>query len=34
MRLEHYRESLTMLQSVTPRHPLVKQLAVELDRAA
>lgn len=31
MRLEHYRLSLGMLQRVARRHPLVKQLARELD---
>jgi hypothetical protein len=31
MRLEHYRESLRMLQDVNAQHPLVKRLAVELD---
>jgi len=30
MRLEHYRESLAMLQRVAPRHPLVRQLAHEI----
>lgn len=30
-RIEHYRESLTMLQHVIADHPLVKQLANELD---
>ena len=32
MRLDHYHASLKMLQRVAPRHPLVKQLANELDR--
>jgi (p)ppGpp synthase/HD superfamily hydrolase len=32
MRLEHYRQSLRMLERVAPRHPLVRQLATELDR--
>lgn len=32
LRLEHYRRSLTMLHDVVPRHPLVKRLAVELER--
>jgi hypothetical protein len=31
LRLEHYQESLRMLQRVAPRHPLVKGLAEELD---
>jgi hypothetical protein len=31
LRLEHYRESLGMLQGVNRRHPLVKRLAIELD---
>jgi (p)ppGpp synthase/HD superfamily hydrolase len=31
LRLEHYRESLEMLQRVAPRHPLVNCLAQELD---
>lgn len=31
IRLEHYQESLVMLQRVAPRHPLVKRLADELD---
>ena len=31
MRLEHYRESLGMLQGVAPQHPLVQRLAHELD---
>jgi len=31
MRLEHYQESLKMLQRIAPRHALVKQLANELD---
>lgn len=30
-RIEHYRASLDMLQRVAPEHPLVKQLASELD---
>jgi (p)ppGpp synthase/HD superfamily hydrolase len=30
-RLEHYRRSLRMLQRVAPGHPLVKQLASDLD---
>lgn len=30
MRLEHYHESLSMLQRVAPRHLLVKRLASEL----
>jgi (p)ppGpp synthase/HD superfamily hydrolase len=34
MRLEHYRESLGMLQGIAPQHPLVERLAHELgDRA-
>jgi len=31
MRLEHYQESLAMLQRVAPRHPLAVQLAEALD---
>lgn len=31
MRLEHYQQSLRMLQRVAPRHPLVTGLADELD---
>lgn len=31
MRLEHYQESLAMLERIAPRHPLVRQLARELD---
>jgi len=31
MRLEHYQQSLAMLQRVAPRHPLVRQLADELE---
>ncbi len=31
MRLEHYQQSLAMLQRVAPRHPLVRQLAHELN---
>jgi (p)ppGpp synthase/HD superfamily hydrolase len=31
LRLEHYRESLGMLRSVAPEHPLVDRLADELD---
>jgi (p)ppGpp synthase/HD superfamily hydrolase len=31
MRLEHYGQSLAMLQQVIPGHPLVTQLAIELD---
>jgi (p)ppGpp synthase/HD superfamily hydrolase len=31
LRLEHYRESLGMLRSVAPQHPLVSRLADELD---
>lgn len=31
IRLEHYQESLVMLQRVAPRHPLVERLADELD---
>jgi (p)ppGpp synthase/HD superfamily hydrolase len=30
MHLEHYTESLTMLEHVAPEHPLVRQLAEEL----
>jgi (p)ppGpp synthase/HD superfamily hydrolase len=30
-RLEHYRESLEMLESATPQHPLVGQLRFELE---
>ncbi len=30
LRLDHYRASLTMLQGVAPRHPLVKRLEREL----
>jgi (p)ppGpp synthase/HD superfamily hydrolase len=32
MRLDQYHASLSMLQGVAPRHRLVRQLAVELDR--
>lgn len=32
MRLEHYRASLAMLEHVVPGHPLVRQLAQELER--
>ncbi len=32
MRLEHYRESLEMLQRRHARHPLVRRLAIELAR--
>ena len=32
MRLQEYHASLSMLQDVAPRHRLVSQLAVELDR--
>jgi hypothetical protein len=31
LRMEHYRESLTMLQQVAPAHPLVTRLGRELD---
>lgn len=31
MRLEHYTECLAMLQHVVPEHPLVRQLAEELE---
>jgi (p)ppGpp synthase/HD superfamily hydrolase len=31
LRLEHYRESLGMLRSIAPEHPLVGRLAAELD---
>jgi hypothetical protein len=31
LRLEHYEESLRMLQRIAPRHPLVRGLAEELD---
>jgi hypothetical protein len=31
MRLEHYRESLEMLLRLAPRHPLIRQLAKDLD---
>jgi (p)ppGpp synthase/HD superfamily hydrolase len=31
LRLEHYRESLGMLQRIAPQHPLVQRLARELD---
>lgn len=34
LRLDHYRASLTMLQGVAPRHPLVKRLERELDACA
>jgi (p)ppGpp synthase/HD superfamily hydrolase len=34
MRLEHYHESLGMLRSVAPEHPLVGRLADELDARA
>jgi (p)ppGpp synthase/HD superfamily hydrolase len=30
-RLEHYRESLGMLEQATPQHPLVRQLRFELE---
>lgn len=33
LRLEHYAESLRMLQDVAPRHSLVELLAAELDEA-
>ncbi len=32
LRLEHYRESLGMLEQVAPRHPLVQRLAEEIER--
>jgi hypothetical protein len=32
MRLQEYHASLSMLQAVAPRHRLVKQLAVDLER--
>lgn len=32
LRLEHYRESLRMLEQVAPRHPLVQRLAAEIER--
>jgi (p)ppGpp synthase/HD superfamily hydrolase len=31
LRLEHYRESLVMLEEITPEHPLVRQLRFELE---
>lgn len=31
LRLEHYEESLAMLEQVTPEHPLVRQLRFELE---
>jgi (p)ppGpp synthase/HD superfamily hydrolase len=31
LRLEHFQQSLRMLQLVAPRHPLVRRLAEELD---
>jgi hypothetical protein len=31
LRLEHYRRSLRMLQRAAPAHPLVRQLASDLD---
>lgn len=31
LRLEHYRESLAMLDELTPEHPLVRQLRFELE---
>lgn len=31
MRLEHYQQSLAMLRRIAPRHPLVRQLADELE---
>ena len=34
MRLKHYRECLEMLEHVAPKHPLVKQLADELEHCA
>jgi (p)ppGpp synthase/HD superfamily hydrolase len=34
LRLEHYRASLEMLEEVVPGHPLVAQLAQELERCA
>ena len=34
MRLEHYRKSLTMLERVAPEHPLVAQLADELEHCS
>jgi hypothetical protein len=34
MRLEHYRASLAMLQHVAPGHPLVMQLAAELEHCS
>jgi len=30
LQIEHYRESLELLRSVAPRHPLVRLLACEL----
>jgi hypothetical protein len=32
LRMEHYRESLGMLEQVAPRHPLVQRLAEEIER--
>lgn len=34
IRLEHYRQSLLMLEGVTPGHPLVRQLRFELEALA
>jgi len=34
MRLEHYRASLAMLEHVAPGHPLVTQLAAELEHCS
>jgi hypothetical protein len=31
LRLDHYRESLLMLEEVTPDHPHVRQLRFELE---
>jgi hypothetical protein len=33
-RLEHYRDSLGMLERIAPRHSLVRRLADELDHVA
>jgi (p)ppGpp synthase/HD superfamily hydrolase len=33
LRLEHFQQSLRMLQHVAPRHPLVNRLADELDKS-
>jgi hypothetical protein len=33
-RLEHYRESLVMLEEATPDHPVVRQLRFELEALA